>query len=317
MTIKAPPDDSYLSIEDPKSIYDVLDSHGTRLTSLKLDLDWTLYSESRCISSILNLTPDLQELEITSFTFEPFDPNNFLVGPFPKLRKLTLLLLNFYNSESVFGVEIDNRLLNYFKMAESRDTFPSLQTMALLDRDLRGAPLDSRIVPPSHKALHSRVSERAKKLRERGITLVDVDGEIMEPWAPRRSRFAGRYYEGLEDINSDPEDLTYPSDDDEAYHSGSSEYSSWESEPEDGVSEPDDGSYSDVGSDEMMEMFENAINVRVSIFIASRFSSELNDSHLGMRPRMVRMWIEAISESPSVTPCLYARHRHNIKFMIT
>ncbi|KLO11659.1 hypothetical protein SCHPADRAFT_998732 [Schizopora paradoxa] len=258
LTIRAPPDENYLSVRDPKSVYDALGSHGARLTSLKLDLDWSSHSESRCISSVLNLTPHLQELEITSFTFKAFDPNNVLVGPFPNLRKLTLFISNFYNSPTVFGLETDNRLPNYFEMAESRDAFPSLQTIALLDRDLPGAPLDSRIVPPSHKALYSRVSERAKRLHERGITLVDVDGEIMEPWAPRRSRFAGRYYAGLEDVHSDPEDLTYPSDDDEAYHTGSSEYSSWESEPEDGVSDSEEGTYSDVGSEDMMEIFNTA-----------------------------------------------------------
>ncbi|KLO11639.1 hypothetical protein SCHPADRAFT_998716 [Schizopora paradoxa] len=260
LTIRAPPDKSYLRISDPKFVFEVLGSHGAKLTSLKLDL--FSRNESRCISSLLNLTPLLQEFEITSFAFKAFNPESIVVGPFPHLQKLILLVSNLDTAAIDFVLERDNLLTDYFTMAESRRVFPSLHTIRLLDRTLPGAPLDSTIPPSSHNEIYSYLSSRAERLDERGITLLNVDGNVIGPWGPKRARYAGRYYEGLEDKHSDPaEDLTYAIDD-EAYHSGSSEYSSWDSELEDGGSDSEDGDpeiCSDVGSDDMVEMFKNAI----------------------------------------------------------
>ncbi|KLO11640.1 hypothetical protein SCHPADRAFT_998717 [Schizopora paradoxa] len=268
LTIKASPDASYLLVDDPHLVYGVLVSHGAKLSSLALDMDWASPTMSRWIGFILDLTPNLHELEVKISAFRSIDPDNIVAGHFPNLLKLRLVISDFhisankfkylYRGENYFESKKDAGLTNYFSLTESRKVFPSLQTIALLHDMLPRIPLDSMVSPTSHYEVYSYLSSWAKKLQIRGITLVDVGEEIIAPTGPKR--WTGRF--ALEETQSDPEDLAYPSDDDEAHRTGSSEYSSWDSEPEDGVSDPEDRehvAYSDVGSDDMMEIFKDAI----------------------------------------------------------
>ncbi|KLO08035.1 hypothetical protein SCHPADRAFT_624509 [Schizopora paradoxa] len=264
------PETLTLRVADRQFIYGLLESHGAKLSSLTLDFTWMWRITPSCVSSILNLTPNLQELQISTFAFVAFDSSNVSAGPFPNLEKIRLAISAASVRNGDLWLGSDDGLQGYFRMVESGNILPSLRTIALLSRYFPCDPMDGRLSPSIHEEAYTCLSTWAEKLHNRGISIVDVDDEILVPTGPER--WTGRFLEPPdwesddEDIYTDPEDLTYLPEDDEAYHADiTSDYSSWDSEPEDGVSESESGPgglvvYHNIGSDDAMEALHNDVD---------------------------------------------------------
>ncbi|KLO08347.1 hypothetical protein SCHPADRAFT_908696 [Schizopora paradoxa] len=280
LKIDAPPNSplaANLKVSDPQFIYGILETHGAKLSSLTLGFHWMTNGMMKCVSSILDLTPALKELQLSSFAFNAFNPDHVVAGPYPNLQKLKVLSTVWCIATSDRSPNRSAHLENYLVMAADRKALPSLRTVGLLDRVFASVPLDGIIPLPSHQSAYTYLSEWAEKLSKRGITLVDVDDEIIAPTGS--GRWIGRFVPSRsleEDVHSDLDDLSFPSDDEEEEGEGeegqgvddelyyeSSEYSSWDSEPEDGESDStpeEEEAYSDVGSTEAMEIFENSLD---------------------------------------------------------
>ncbi|KLO08348.1 hypothetical protein SCHPADRAFT_944531 [Schizopora paradoxa] len=252
---------SISKVHDPIFLYGVLQSHGSKLSSLTLDILRIGNDMLSCVSSILDLTPNLQELHLSTHAFTAFNPDLVAAGPYPNLRKLRLMIDEFCISTSDRSPNRDPRLDNYFTMVQKRKIFPSFRTFGLLNYVFSTVPLDGRIPLSSHADGYSYLSTWAEKFKKQGITLVDVDDEVIAPTGPER--WTGRFVPSRsleEDVHSDPDDLSFPSDVEDDY--GSSEYSSWDSDPgDDEMDKLQDNeiAYSEVGSTEMLERFENSL----------------------------------------------------------
>ncbi|KLO08354.1 hypothetical protein SCHPADRAFT_893957 [Schizopora paradoxa] len=184
-----------------------------------------------------------------------------VAGPYPNLRKLRLMIDEFCIATSDPSPNRTPRLENYFILVQNREIFPSFRTFGLLNYVFTTVPLDGRIPLSSHADGYSYLSTWAEKLKKQGITLADVDDEVIAPTGPQR--WTGRFSPSRsleEDVHSDPDDLSFPSDEEDDY--GSSEYSSWDSDPGDDLLDrvpENEIAYSEVGTDEILERFENSL----------------------------------------------------------
>ncbi len=152
-------------------------------------------------------------------------------------------------------------------MASSRKIFPSLQTIAVYDQFKPNLPMDDNMAPLKHREAYSYLLAWTKRYREMGMTLVGVNDEPMAPEDPGPERWRGRNAtaddsDGDDDVHTDPEDLSFPSDSEEVSDGfESSEYSSSDLDSDDGNWDSE-SSGNEVGSAEALEIFRGTVEVR-------------------------------------------------------
>ncbi len=152
-------------------------------------------------------------------------------------------------------------------MVSSRKIFPSLQTIAVYDQFKPNLPMDDSMAPRKHREAYSYLLAWTKRYREMGIALVGVNDEPMAHEDPGPERWRGRIATtddsdgSYDDVHTDPEDLSFPSDSDEISDGDeSSEYSSSDLDSDDGDWDPE-LSGSEVGSTEALEIFRSTVEV--------------------------------------------------------
>ncbi len=255
----------YLTDLQITAIFGLLESHGEKLSALFLDLP-ILSKIQKGVYDILLRTPNLRTLRCAITAFRPIDTKTTTATPVFNLENLELFVSKNNISYISFHGLHRNIFQQYLAMASSREIFPSLRTIVVLNQSNPILPMDTVLAPSCHKRVYQYLFAWTKKYREMGISLVGVDDEPIAPENPDPGRWTGRNGtdedEGdeEEDRHTDPEDLSFDSDE-VSYREESSEYSASDSDSDDGIwdSEP---SGSEVGSVEALEIFENTVQVR-------------------------------------------------------
>ncbi len=263
----------YLTDLQITAIFGLPESHGEKLSSLFLDLP-ILSKIQMGVYDILRCTPNLRTLRCSITAFRPIDTKTTAATPVFNLEKLELFASKNNISYISFHGLHRNIFQQYLTMASSREFFPSLRTIVVLNQSNTILSMDTVLAPSCHKRVYQYLIAWTKKYREMGISLVGVDDELIAPENPDPGRWTGRNATDKEDkgnededVHTDPEDLSFDSDQ-VSYRDESSEYSASNSDSDDGSwdSEP---SGSEVGSSEALQIFENTVQVRSSMLISN------------------------------------------------
>lgn len=261
----------HLSNLEVSAVFILLGSFGARLSSLTLNTPQiSTKIATRSLSDILRYTPNLRTLTCSCQVFQPIDTASSNTTPFPNLQKLALFTpWGAISPVSPLDTMQRNCLEGFLLMASSRALFPALEAVTILDNSFPAVPMDGATPPSCHDVVYSYLFAWSGRFHEMGIALLGVGDELVAPANPESGRWSGRNATDDEideeegPVHTDPEDLSYDSDD-VSFHDESSEYSSWDSEPDDGDSdlEQSAGGGHRIDSAEALEIFERTVEVR-------------------------------------------------------
>ncbi|KLO08349.1 hypothetical protein SCHPADRAFT_612414 [Schizopora paradoxa] len=260
LSIIAPPEEeNNPTIEEYPCVFDVLETHGAKLSTLVLDVRWVTEGLVKSIGDVLKLTPTLQELQISTLVFEALPPESTFPGPFQNLQKLVLQVTQdcIVPNNSVLNPLRMDDLENFLNMTTGR-LFPSLRTIGLLDQFFPSVPLDSLIPISSHQESRLYLTAWAQELQKRDITLVDVNGAKLvgrRRWTGKAPNYETDYGESLVRKKAENDALAREEEEEEE------EYFECETESEDGVLDAaSDWNRSPFGSDDALDILGDTNN---------------------------------------------------------
>ncbi|KLO10842.1 hypothetical protein SCHPADRAFT_892030 [Schizopora paradoxa] len=247
-------------------IFKMLQSFGVKLTSFSLSQASTGdLSARRSIANVLNLTPNLESLQLTCIYFEAIETP--LASPLSHLTSVEL-----FSEPTLLNSSLDGALEPFLEMFEDRESFPHLRSLKIYDYRFPNLPVNGVLAYSSSRSSAIFFFSWRSRYHQKGIVLECIgDNPKLAADQARWNAWTARVKENdeLGYCHDDSEDYHPTSDDSSDSECNSSLYSTSDVE--------EDGSPSIIGSTEALQIFERTVEVRF-IFcmeIKSKYANHL------------------------------------------